>query len=488
MRNNESLTQKTIILTAARTIGLLVNILLPIILVRLISVEEYGVYKIVGTVAIFTASTLPLGMIQSLYYFLPTYKERHREILSNTIIFLVGCAIFLLLVFFTLYKIDLLWFAKGLSSFLIFIIFVIFILTFFNSVIAPFLIADNRTVSGAKFLALSDVIIAVVILIFSFLGRSSSWVMFGWMTGGVIFFIISLWAIRQYFPLIYEKDLMRMQLRYALPFGFANIVNMVQFYLHQFTVSIFFNAAMFAIYSVGTFQLPVVRIWYSSVADVILIRMTELRAQGLVSEVLNLWLSSIRKLALVFIPAMVFMFIVAKVFIVVFFTDQYANSVPIFMVSLAQYLTYIVNCHSVLRAFGETSFIFKNNTIMLMITIVLLIPLVKVIGVMGAVLATVLAAYISNGLMLIKISSLLSVSMVRLFPWGNLAKIFLLSIGSGVLAFLVTCLSFSGIIKLVAAAIVFSLAYFIGVWILPGILAEEERAALRQIKKHILWN
>jgi O-antigen/teichoic acid export membrane protein len=274
---------------------------------------------------------------------------------------------------------------------------------------------------------------------------------------------------------------MKVQFRYSLPFGLANIVNTTQFYLHQFVISSFFSPAMFAIYAVGTFQLPLVRIWYSSVADVILVRMTELRADGNVAEVIKVWLSSVRKLALIFLPALVLMAVVSRDFIITVFTSQYADSLSIFLVSLAQYITYIINCHSVLRAFDETKYILHNNTVMLIVTIALLFPLVYFQGVIGAVIATVLASYISNIFMLKKISRILHVKMNNLFPWRDLQRIGMLSIGSGLLAWLTAFAFSSKLARLLVAGAVFCIVYLVGAWKISGFLLDEERVAFCRI-------
>jgi len=475
---NESLTKKTFVLTLGRSIGLVINIFLPICLVRVISISDFGIYKLIGTIVMFVISTFPLGMVQSLYYFLPTFCDRRKELLSNTMLFLLGIATTIIVVGFCLHQLGLLWFIKGFNNASALITLFILAITILINVTPPFLIATNQATSGAKYLAVSDLVGAITILLFAFWGKNITWVLAGWVSGCILLLVISFLYIRSHLSLHISADLMKMQVKYSFPFGLSNIVNSTQFYLHQFVISAFFSPTMFAMYAVGTFQLPLVRIWYSSVADVILVRMTELRAEGNVAEVIKVWLNSIRKLALVFIPAMVLMLVVSRPFITTVFTTQYTESVPIFIFSLAQYLTYVVNCHSVLRAFDETKFILHNNLIMLVITIILLIPLVYLLGVIGAVIATVLAAYISNGLMLRRISIILQVRVTQLFPWSDLKQISVLSSGAGVVAWGAAYFFSHDIIQLIVAGLVFCVVYLFGAWKFQGIMSTEERNAL----------
>jgi len=479
MKKNESLTKKTFVLTLGRTVGLVINILIPISLVRILSVSDFGTYKLIGTVTLFLTAVAPLGIVQSLYYFIPTNREHPDAVVNNTLLFLLASGGACALAGFVLHHANLLWFTRGFTPALFLATLLIFLTSLLNSIAPPYLISNNQTTAGAKYLALNDIVGATLIMVFAFWGRSISWVLAGWALAGLVMLVVTMSYFRRYMSLRIAKGLMKEQLNYALPFGLANIASMSQFYLHQFVISAFFTSAMFAIYSVGTFQLPLVRIWYSSVADIILVRITELRAKGDVAGVLSVWLNSVRKLALVFIPAMALMLIVSRDFITTVFTVQYTESIPIFIISLGQYLTYIVNCHSVLRAFDETKYILRINLVMLAITTIMLAGFVHFFGVVGAAVATTLAAYTSNGLMLVKIASILSIRVCQLFPWQDLWKIAILSIGSALIALLVAYPFPLAVLRLIVAGIVFSVAYLAGLWVIPGLLSREEQSTLR---------
>src|ERR1035437_7349657 len=74
-------------LTASKFIAVLLNIGLPILLVRLLTRTEYGVYKeaflFVGTAT--NVATFGVGM--SAFYFMPRYPERGGQIALNILVY-----------------------------------------------------------------------------------------------------------------------------------------------------------------------------------------------------------------------------------------------------------------------------------------------------------------------------------------------------------------------------------------------------------------
>src|SRR5207247_11013784 len=69
-------------------------------------------------------------------------------------------------------------------------------------------------------------------------------------------------------------------LRDAIPCGGAVDVETAQGYLHQYYVAGVSPPAMFAVYAVGCFQVPIANIVYTGVADVALVRATEYAKGG----------------------------------------------------------------------------------------------------------------------------------------------------------------------------------------------------------------
>src|ERR1700682_3777998 len=86
----ESLTWRVSWLTFAKTVGFAFSIALPLLLVRRMDREQYGLYKQAFLVVTTAVAVLPLGVPMSAFYFLPREKSRQRETVLNIVLFHVA--------------------------------------------------------------------------------------------------------------------------------------------------------------------------------------------------------------------------------------------------------------------------------------------------------------------------------------------------------------------------------------------------------------
>src|SRR5207253_1466643 len=127
---------------------------------------------------------------------------------------------------------------------------------------------------------------------------------------------------------------MRAQLGYSLPLGAAAILSMAQLDLHNYFVARSFDAATFAIYAVGCFQLPFLQIVAESVGGVMIPAVGRLQLEGERREIVELLARMVRMLAALYFPLYACLLVVGREFVTVLFTESYRGSWPIVAVSL----------------------------------------------------------------------------------------------------------------------------------------------------------
>ena len=71
----------------ARMLAFLLSYTLPLLLVRRLSVGEFGLYKQIFLVVGTSLLILPLGFQMSVYYFLPRERERRQQVAFNVVLF-----------------------------------------------------------------------------------------------------------------------------------------------------------------------------------------------------------------------------------------------------------------------------------------------------------------------------------------------------------------------------------------------------------------
>src|SRR5438128_5765832 len=119
-----------------------------------------------------------------------------------------------------------------------------------------------------------------------------------------------------------RRDLAR-QLAYTLPFGAAFALVIPQQQFHSYLVSASVTAAAFAVYSVGCFQLPTIDRLYTPVSEVRQLGTAEHEAKGDNEGALRLFREAVARLSFVFVPTMVLLAISAPTLISFLFTDRY---------------------------------------------------------------------------------------------------------------------------------------------------------------------
>jgi O-antigen/teichoic acid export membrane protein len=147
--------------------------------------------------------------------------------------------------------------------------------------------------------------------------------------------------------------MMRAQLGYALPLGAAAMLSMAQLDLHSYFVARAFDAATFATYAVGCFQLPFLYILNESVGAVMIPAVSRLQLENRPGEIVGLVARMMRKLAALYFPLYAGLLVTGREFVTVLFTESYRESWPIFAVNLTLIPLCILTaaCDPVLRAY-----------------------------------------------------------------------------------------------------------------------------------------
>ena len=89
-RQAPSLTSQAVWLMMAKTVSFAFAIALPLLLVRRLSQQELGLYKLAFFVVTTAINLLPLGFAMSAFYFLPRERARQPAVVANIIAFLAG--------------------------------------------------------------------------------------------------------------------------------------------------------------------------------------------------------------------------------------------------------------------------------------------------------------------------------------------------------------------------------------------------------------
>jgi O-antigen/teichoic acid export membrane protein len=433
-RPTEAIFGPALVLMSGRALGFIAAFAVPLVLARVFSQHEFGTYKQVFLIYSTLFGIVQAGMAESLYYFLPAEKDRKGRYIVNVLMVLGGLGLAALLLLYSQQdRIAALLNNAALAPYLV-LTGIYLVLMLMSLVLEIVMTAEKQHVSASFAYALTDLGRAILFLVPVFFFGGLFWLLLGAIAFGFGRLAYTLFYLKREFGtgLQADHDLMKKQLGYALPFGLAGLIEVVQINFHMYVVSWYFDAATFAIYSVGCLQLPITDFLMTSTSNVVMVQMREKLRAGDLAAVVAIWLDGVRKLALVLFPMIGILLVLAHELIVVMFTDSYASAVPVFIVWTIGMLLATILSDSVLRVYAENRFLIIQNFIRLAVLAALIHWFLALFGLVGAVLVTLLANLVARSLGLMRVKTLLGVRFGQLLPWKSLAGVFATAAGAAV--------------------------------------------------------
>jgi len=247
------------------------------------------------------------------------------------------------------------------------------------------------------------------------------------------------------------------QLWFAVPLGLSGLVGALSTSLDQVIVSARCAPELFAVYSVGAFEVPLIAVVTGSISSVLLVDYARLCHQGKYPEVVALIHKAMSKSAVLLLPLMVLLLIIAPTLMVILFGSGYRDSSLFFRVYLLLLPARTLTFGALLQAAGRSRMILLLSILDLAMNAVLGWLLTGLLGPVGATLGNVIATYLVSVVVgLWALRSILQTPARRLLPWKNLARILGASALAGVPAFaLHQWLSAPAVVKLAAAGVAY---------------------------------
>jgi O-antigen/teichoic acid export membrane protein len=471
----EGVIRPALLLMTGRMIGYAVCFLIPLVLVRYLDQEVFGTYKqlflIYGSLYVLGQ----FGISESLYYFLPEGKKQSGNYVCNAVLVLVviGMAPLMVLWIFDDWIADVMN-NPMLSGKLPWIgLFTWFMLI--SSVLEITLTAKKRHAIASVSYAVFDTLRAVACIVPVVLFEDLQWLLFAIIWIAAARFLITVAYLKRHFQSDFKPcfNVIGRQLSYAVPFGFAIFVEVLQSQFHFYYVSFKSDAASFAIYAVACLNIPIVDYLATSASNVLMVRMRELSSN--VGELMRVWNDAIRKLALLVFPLVGLLLVSAEQFIVVLFTVQYQEATPIFMVWMVGLALAIAPVDGALRVFAETRALLLINLVRLALVLLLIPSFYEWFGLVGPVAVTIVASLVHKVLGLFRMRQLLGVQLRALFPLRDILRLLLIAAASMVPAvFIMSSLEVSPLLLLVFGSAVYMSTYM-SMLMLIGRLEREER-------------
>jgi FkbM family methyltransferase len=409
---SDSLTLRTSWLVGGKTLAFAFASAVPIVLVRRMPQQEFGLYKQIFLVVSSAVTLLPLGFGMTAYYFLPRETEHRNHTVLNVVLFTSAVsALFGAVVTIFPSMLVLLFRESAVIGYAPWLA-VVVVLWVVGSFLEIAIVANQEVRLASVAILGVQISRAALFVAAAALGGTIRAVLMAAVLQGVVQVAALWWYLESRFPHFWRSlDLrfLRYQLAYSLSFSIAGLLYSLQIDLHSYYVSHRFGSAAYAVYAIGCFQLPLFGILAESVGSVMIPRVSALEREGSHREVVLLTARAMCKLASIYFPAYALLFVVRREFIETLFTARYAASIPIFAVNLTLVPLGILITDPVMRAYpAHRQFLIKLHAAVLAGLIVTLPLAIDRFGLIGSVWTVVTFAFVARAATVLKICAFLN--------------------------------------------------------------------------------
>lgn len=223
-------------------------------------------------------------------------------------------------------------------------------------------------------------------------------------------------------------------LSYAIPVSCAGVLHLVINQVDKFILSTWLTNREFALYSIGCLSLgPLIMIEHS-ITRVMIPQLAELLHKRASSQAAYVYSVAIRQLGYFFIPATVGLIVFAEPLILLLFTEKYAESALYLRFFAVWYLFFLVPFDAVARASGDARWPLYTFGKLSFLSIPLTAILTYYAGALGALVAMLISAGLLRILTIRYTVKKTGWGISTLLPPGPLLAITGLSVGGALLA------------------------------------------------------
>lgn len=426
----------TISIIAGKITALLATFGIQLFLTRYLTKYEYGMFSQYFTIVLFASTIFSLGIPSNLYYFYPNETiENRRMYVSHTYILLVIFAIISGLVLFIPGVNKLITGGGDITNYK-YLIIVGVVLTIPTFIIDTLYVVNKDVKTCILFPPIREVQKAIFIIAFGLLISGVNAVIYSFLLAT---FFPSLFSLIYTYAEVKTKDkkvplidirLMNEQLKYALPFGFAVIVNTVIQRIDKIVSISYLSVSDYASYSVAFLGVPGIQQVYDSLAQVMILKIVNSYKSGDNLAILNSYKQFVSKALSFTIPIIIIVCLYAKKIILFLFTEKYIDAVPLFQLYLLSFIIGSFGCGIILRATGKTGLTLKAYLYSAIFVIPATYYFIRLYGVWGGMSSALMGLLLPRVfLMYIELKEF-NYKLADYIPWAHLKKIMLISLGS----------------------------------------------------------
>lgn len=392
----------------------------PIILVRLLTVEDFGRYREFLVYVTLLISIAGFGINSSLLRFIPNNPQSGWRFVNQAVLMTFTSSV---LVTGSTLVLDLLLGGRLIGEYAVWVALYVFL--FVNLDFWEFLwLAEKRSFAVLGYTTARITARIVVVTTTAALTRDINAIIISLVCLEAVRLAVSAigWQARARRARILGSPMWREQLQYCLPFGAALMLVTVNKSMGSLLVAKLLGPVALAHYAIGIYVQPVITVLRNSLSDVLLPEMVSQNRSDQPDR-LVLWRRTTVVTAIFLIAAGVVLARFAEILVITLFSEKYRPTIAIFQLFLLVFLRESMDFSIPLRAQNQTTPIVRSNLLAILINAALLFVLLPLWGVLGAVAAFVFSRFVEGAYLGWQTMRVYKVSVAEIAPWSDLCKV-----------------------------------------------------------------
>lgn len=393
------------------------QLLTPVVLVRLLDADVFASYRwlllLVGTMA----AIAPLGMIISLFYFLPRVAPRAKLqfiLQAAAHLFLMACLLaggaWVLRAYlpgegglFTEHGLWLMGFAVA----------------WVVGVLLDQLPTADERVLWQMVLSIGLIVVRTLVLV---------WVAWRWQSLAAILYalcafvllklaLLAWYAVRFHRQHDWQRGRLKEHVAHAWPLGLGALLFNFRRQLEQWLVAAMFTPLQFAAFSIAAALAPVMVMARKSVGLVLMPGMSRAQDRGDLQSMLKVNQAGNLVVTAFMSPLLAVVAVYADVLVVWAFTDQYQDVANVLRVFVALWFLQMIDFNALVVMLSEGGYVSRINAPLLVLALAASYVGAKMWGLPGAALGSVVTTYIERILLARRLALRLNTTFYRVQPW-----------------------------------------------------------------------
>jgi O-antigen/teichoic acid export membrane protein len=215
----------------------------------------------------------------------------------------------------------------------------------------------------------------------------------------------------------------REQLRFCGPTGAAHVLVGLNRSMSSLCVAKLLGPVGLAHYAIGTYMRPIITVLRNSLSDALLPEMSSQQRSQQPGDPLVLWRRMTIVAAILLTPTAVLLARFADTIVVTVFSEEYRIAVPVFQIYLLVLFREIVDFAVPLRAINRTAPLMYGNLVSLVMNAIFLAILLPTVGLLGAAVAFIIARVIEGFYQGQQTAKAYGIAARELVKWSDLGKV-----------------------------------------------------------------